>query len=63
MRSGGDEHLYNPVTIHMLQESTRRGDYQMFKQYTAMVNDEDSIKNLRGLMDFNYPKRACPSRK
>ena len=53
MRSGGDEHLYNPATIHMLQESTRRGDYQMFKQYTAMVNDEDSIKNLRGLMDFN----------
>ena len=44
MRSGGDEHLYNPATIHMLQESTRRGDYQMFKQYTAMVNDEDSIR-------------------
>ena len=60
MRSGGDEHLYNPATIHMLQESTRRGDYQMFKQYTAMVNDEDSIKNLRGLMDFNYPKKGVP---
>ena len=60
MRSGGDEHLYNPATIHMLQESTRRSDYQMFKQYTAMVNDEDSIKNLRGLMDFNYPKKGVP---
>ena len=60
MRSGGDEHLYNPATIHMLQESTRRGDYQMFKQYTAMVNDEDSVKNLRGLMDFNYPKKGVP---
>lgn len=58
MRSGGDEHLYNPATIHMLQESTRRGDYQMFKQYTAMVNDEDSIRNLRGLMDFKYPKKG-----
>ena len=57
-RSGGDEHLYNPATIHMLQESTRRGDYEMFKQYTAMVNDETSIRNLRGLMDFNYPKKA-----
>ena len=32
----------------------------MFKQYTAMVNDEDSIKNLRGLMDFNYPKKGVP---
>ena len=57
-RSGGDEHLYNPAVIHMLQESTRRGDYQMFRQYTAMVNDETSIKNLRGLMDFNYPEKG-----
>jgi glutamate synthase (ferredoxin) len=57
-RSGGDEHLYNPATIHMLQESTKRGDYGMFKQYTAMVNDENSIKNLRGLMDFNYPEES-----
>jgi len=60
MRSGGDEHLYNPATIHLLQESTKRGDYQMFKQYTALVNDETSVKNLRGLMDFNYPKTGIP---
>ncbi len=58
MRSGGEEHLYNPATIHMLQESTRRGDYQMFRQYTAMVNDETKVRNLRGLMDFNYPKKG-----
>jgi len=58
MRSGGDEHLYNPATIHMLQQSTKRGDYAMFKQYTAMVNDENSVKNLRGMMDFNYPKKG-----
>ncbi len=58
MRSGGDEHLYNPATIHMLQESTRRGDYQLFKQYTAMVNDETKVSNLRGLMEFNYPKKG-----
>ncbi len=60
MRSGGDEHLYNPATIHLLQESTKRGDYQMFKQYTALVNDENSIRNLRGLMDFKYPKKGVP---
>ncbi len=60
MRSGADEHLYNPATIHLLQESTKRGDYEMFKEYTALVNDEDSIKNLRGLLDFNYPKKGVP---
>ncbi len=60
MRSGGDEHLYNPATIHLLQESTRRGDYSLFKQYTALVNDETSVKNLRRLMDFEYPKKGVP---
>lgn len=60
MRSGADEHMYNPATIHLLQESTRRGDYQLFKQYTALVNDETSIKTLRGLLDFNFPKKGIP---
>ncbi len=60
MRSGADEHLYNPATIHLLQESTKRGDYEMFKQYTALINDENSVKNLRGLMDFNYPEKGVP---
>ena len=60
MRSGGDEHLYNPATIHTLQDATRRGDYELFKQYTALVNDENSIKNLRGLMDFKYPEKGIP---
>lgn len=58
MRSGGEEHLYNPATIHLLQESTKRGDYDLFRQYTALVNDENSVKNLRGLMDFRYPAKG-----
>ncbi len=60
MRSGAEEHLYNPETIHLLQESTRRGDYELFKQYTKAVNNEQSIKNLRGLMDFNYAQKPLP---
>ena len=60
MRSGGEEHLYNPATIHLLQQSTKLGDYEIFKQYTALVNDENSVKNLRGLMDFNYAKKPVP---
>ncbi len=60
MRSGGEEHLYNPATIHLLQQSTKTGDYSLFKQYTALLNEEISIKNLRGLMDFQYPKNGIP---
>ena len=40
MRSGADDHLYNPATIHLLQQSTQRGDYNLFKQYTALVDEE-----------------------
>ncbi len=58
MRSGADEHLYNPATIHMLQLATQRGDYPLFKEYTALVNREDSVRNLRGLMEFNYPEKG-----
>ena len=59
-KSGGEEHLYNPQTIHMLQQSTRRGDYDMFKQYTKMVDEEGEKINLRGQLDFNYPKKGIP---
>ena len=36
------------------RESTRRGDYRMFKEYTAMVDSEES-GYLRSLLDFDYP--------
>ena len=58
MRSGADAHLYNPATIHLLQQSTKRGDYEMFKQYTSLVDEEEKHTNLRGLMDFEYPKKG-----
>ena len=60
MRSGGEEHLYNPQTIHLLQESTKKGDYSLFKQYTDLVNEEDNVRNLRGLLDFNYAAEPVP---
>ncbi len=59
-RSGKEEHLYDPNTIHLLQESTRRGDYNLFKEYSAAINDESRTMNLRGLMDFNYPEKGIP---
>lgn len=55
LRSGKEEHLYNPETIHLLQESTRTGSYDLFKQYSAAITREDKHMNLRSLLDFNYP--------
>ena len=59
-RSGKEEHLYNPVTIHLLQEATRRGDYKLFKQYTAALHDEQKPIHLRGLMDFKFADKPVP---
>ncbi|MCI8992717.1 MAG: glutamate synthase large subunit [Eubacterium sp.] len=60
MRSGSEEHLYNPQTIHLLQESAKRGDYELFKQYTSLIDGEHKAMNLRGLMEFKYPQKGIP---
>ena len=52
-KSEGEKHRYNPQTIHALQQATKRGDYNLFKQYTSMVDKEQS-GYLRSLMDFNF---------
>ena len=57
-RAGQEEHLYNPKTIHLLQEATRTGDYQTFKEYTRALNDEGMMINLRTLIDFNYDENG-----
>ena len=59
MRAQGEQHRYNPNTIHMLQMATREGNYDKFKQYTKMVDDEKT-GYLRSLMEFNYPENPIP---
>lgn len=55
-RSGREEHMYNPVTIHLLQEATRTGNYEEYKEYSKHIYMEDNARNLRGLLDFKYPE-------
>jgi len=54
MRSGAEKHRYNPQSIHLLQQAAQRGDYKLFKEYTKMIDKEES-GYLRSLMDFQYP--------
>ncbi len=58
-RSGGEHHRINPNTIYLLQQSTRTGNYQMFKEYTDLVNAEET-GCIRSTMDFVYPKKGVP---
>ena len=56
-----EEHLYNPLTIHLLQQACWTGDYNKFKAYTDAVNAEGGdAMHLRSLLDFNYPDAGIP---
>jgi glutamate synthase domain-containing protein 2/glutamate synthase domain-containing protein 1/glutamate synthase domain-containing protein 3 len=56
-RDGGEYHLFNPQTIHKLQQAVRTSSSKVFKEYSALVNEQQ--KNwctLRGLLDFKKVK-------
>ncbi len=59
MRKDGEQHRYHPQTIHLLQQSTKTGDYAMFQEYTRLV-DQENHGNLRGLLDFSYAEQPIP---
>lgn len=55
----GEFHLFNPQTIHLLQYSTKMNDYNTFKKYSKLVNDQsEKAATLRSLFQF---KRTRPS--
>ncbi len=58
LRSGKEEHLYNPKTIHLLQQSARTGNYEMFKEYSKEVTLEQEKINLRGLLEIKFPENG-----
>ncbi|OCB09645.1 glutamate synthase subunit alpha [Mycolicibacterium porcinum] len=52
-RREGEYHLFNPDTVFKLQHSTRTGQYSIFKEYTALVDDQsERMASLRGLLKF-----------
>ncbi len=49
-RREGEHHLFNPTTVQRLQHATRTGRYDIFKSYTAAVDDQSArLATLRGL--------------
>ncbi|TDZ82192.1 Glutamate synthase [NADPH] large chain [Mycobacteroides salmoniphilum] len=56
-RREGEYHLFNPDTVFKLQHSTRSGQYSVFKEYTALVDDQsERMASLRGLLKFKSPE-------
>ncbi len=59
-RREGEYHLFNPKTVFKLQHATRTGQYKVFKEYTALVNDQsEHLATLRGLFRFRTGERQA----
>ena len=58
-RSQGEHHRYNPQTIHLLQQAVWNEDYETFKKYTELADQEDT-GYLRSLLEFDYPEQGIP---
>lgn len=60
LRSAKDkeDHMYNPEVIVALQQATRNGDYDRFREYCALVDSESTPHTLRGLLEFDYGSRT-----
>jgi len=55
----GEEHLFNPQTIHLLQHATKMNDYATFKKYSKTVNDQsEKACTLRSLLDFKKDRES-----
>ena len=50
----GEEHLFNPKTIDLLQESLIKKDYAKYKEYSKAIRNDYHV-TLRSLMELNYP--------
>ena len=49
----GEFHLFNPQTIHLLQHATKMNDYNTFKKYSKLVNDQsEKACTIRSLLQF-----------
>jgi glutamate synthase (NADPH/NADH) large chain len=57
-RREGEYHLFNPETVFKLQHATRSKRYDIFKQYTKLVDDQaERLATLRGLFRFKFGQR------
>ena len=59
-RREGEPHLFDPETVFRLQHATRARRYDVFKQYTARVDEQaERLMTLRGLFRFADGRAAA----
>jgi glutamate synthase (NADPH/NADH) large chain len=60
-RKDGEYHLYNPDTINKIQQACWRNDYELYREYTRLINEQTQRQcTLRGLLDFKMNAAPVP---
>jgi glutamate synthase (NADPH/NADH) large chain len=60
-RREGEPHLFSPETVFKLQHSTRTRRYEIFKEYTGLVDDQAKrLMTLRGLLELRPAREPAP---
>jgi len=60
-RLRGEKHAWTPETVSTLQHAVRSGDYELFKKYTSIMDDQSRhIQTLRGLFDLDHADEPIP---
>ena len=55
----GEQHLFNPTTVHLLQHATRSNNYNVYKNYAKEINEQsEKHYTIRGLLDFAHHREA-----
>ena len=58
-RREGEHHLFNPETVFRLQHATKSARFDIFQQYTKMIDEQNErLATLRGLFEFRLDGRT-----
>ncbi len=60
-RRDGEHHLFNPETVFKLQHATQSRRFEIFREYTQLVDDQSTrLATLRGLLTFKHQHKPIP---
>ncbi|MBF0136235.1 MAG: glutamate synthase large subunit [Magnetococcus sp. DMHC-1] len=60
-RYGGERHMWNPDTISLLQRATRENDYEIFKKFTRLIDEQaQGLCTLRGMFKLKKAGKPIP---
>jgi glutamate synthase domain-containing protein 2/glutamate synthase domain-containing protein 3 len=60
-REDGEHHLFNPETIYKLQQACWNNDYNLFQEYSRLIDDQNCrLGTLRGLLEFKFSGEPIP---